>query len=66
MTIHPLFTAISAEGAEREYQGDAINVPAEGLALTWERIPSGSYLYCFGLTDLSGLVHYTDSVTIGF
>ena len=35
-------------------------------ALTWERIPSGNYLYCFGLTDLSGLVHYTDSVTIGF
>ena len=66
MTIHPLFTAVSADGAEREYQGDAITVPAEGLALTWERIPSGNYLYCFGLTDLSGLVHYTDSVTIGF
>ena len=66
MKIHPLFTAVSADGTEREYQGDEIVVPAEGLTLAWDRIPSGSYLYCFGLTDLSGQVHYTDSVTISF
>ena len=66
MTLHPLFTAVSADGAEREYQGDEITVPAEGLTLVWSRIPSGSYQYCFGLTDLSGQVHYTDSVTIEF
>ena len=66
MKIHPLFTAVSADGTEREYLGDEIEVPAEGLTLIWSRIPSGSYLYCFGLTDLSGQVHYTDSVTIDF
>ena len=66
MTIRPLFTAVSPDGTEREFEGEAITVPAEGLALTWNRIPSGSYIYCFGLTDLTGLVHYTDSVTIGF
>jgi hypothetical protein len=66
MKIQPLFTAVAADGTEREYQGDEIIVPAEGLTLTWERIPSGSYQYCFGLTDLSGTVHYTDSVDISF
>ena len=66
MTIHSLFTAVSSDGKEREYQGEAITVPAEGLTLSWSRIPSGDYLYCFGLTDLSGQVFYTDSVSIGF
>ena len=66
MILHPLFTAVSADGTEREYQGDEIIVPAEGLTLVWSRIPSGSYQYCFGLTDLSGQVHYTDSVAIEF
>lgn len=66
MTIYPLFTAVSANGAEREYEGEAITVPAEGLQLVWSRIPAGNYQYCFGLTDLSGQVHYTDSVNITF
>ena len=66
MILHPLFTAVSADGTEREYLGNEIEVPAEGLTLVWSRIPSGSYLYCFGLTDLSGQVHYTDSVAIDF
>ena len=66
MTVTPLFTAVSPDGSEREYQGTDMTLPAEGLTLTFGRIPSGSYLYCFGLTDLSGTVHYTDSVTIGF
>ena len=66
VTIRPLFTAVSSDGTERIYQGDAITVPAEGLELTWNRISGGSYLYCFGLTDLSGQVHYTDSVKIEF
>ena len=66
MTIYPLFTAVSPDGAEREYEGAALTVPAEGLSLTWSRIPAGSYQYCFGLTDLSGLVHYTDSVPVSF
>ena len=66
MEIYPLFTAISEDGEEREYTGSAIIVPEEGLALTWEKIPEGSYQYCFGLTDLSGQVHYTDSVTLNF
>lgn len=66
MKIQPLFTAVAQDGTEREYQGDEISVPAEGLTLTWERIPGGSYQYCFGLTDLSGTVHYTDSVAISF
>ncbi|MBR5109520.1 MAG: hypothetical protein IK099_04935 [Clostridia bacterium] len=66
MTVSPLFTAVSADGSEREYEGEDITVPPEGLALAWGKIPDGSYLYCFGLTDLSGQVHYTDSVTISF
>ena len=66
MTVYPLFTAVSADGTEREYEGNAITVPAGGLSLTWGRIPSGSYEYCFALRDLAGVVHYTDSVTIGF
>lgn len=66
MKIQPLFTAVSADGTEREYQGGEITVPAEGLTLDWERIPGGDYLYCFGLTDLTGQVHYTDSVPISF
>ena len=37
-----------------------------GLQLQWGRIPAGDYLYCFGLTDLAGEVHYTDSVDIHF
>ena len=66
MTIYPLFTAVGADGSEREYTGDAITVSQDGLQLTWSRIPSGSYLYCFGLADLSGQVHYTDSIAISF
>lgn len=66
MTIAPVFTAVTPDGAEREYQGPAVTVPAEGLALTWDRVPAGSYLYCFGLTDLSGTVHYTDTAAISF
>ena len=46
MKIQPLFTAVAQDGTEREYQGDEITVPADGLTLTWERIPSGSYQYC--------------------
>ena len=66
MTIRPLFTAVSEDGSEREYEGDTITVPEGGLQLQWGRIPAGDYLYCFGLTDLAGEVHYTDSVDIHF
>ena len=66
MTIHPLFTAVSSDGSEREFEGSAVTVPENGLELTWSRIPGGSYEYCFGLADLSGTVHYTDSVPITF
>ncbi len=66
MTIRPLFAATAPDGSEREYEGRAVTVPQQGLELTWGRIPAGSYLYCFGLTDLSGVVHYTDTVEIGF
>ena len=65
MTVYPLFTAVSADGSEREYAGSAITVPESGLALTREKIPEGTYAYCFGLTDLSGQVHYTESVSLG-
>ena len=65
-TVYPLFTAVSADGTEREYQGNAIVIPEEGLELTWEKIPDGHYQYCFGLTDLSGQVHYTNSVELKF
>ena len=64
MTIYPLFTAVSADGREREYEGEAITVPEGGLSLAWGKIPEGKYRYCFGLTDLSGLVHYTESVSL--
>ena len=66
MTVYPLFTAVSPDGTEREYEGDAITVTGEGLRLTREKIPGGSYQYCFGLTDLSGKVHYTESVALNF
>ncbi len=66
MTIYPLFTAVSADGTEREYEGSALTIPGEGLELTWSQIPAGRYLYCFGLTDLSGQVHYTDNVPLSF
>ncbi len=66
MTIYPLFTAVSSEGTEREYEGKAVNVPSEGLQLTWDRIPNGDYLYCFALKDIYGQVHYTDSIPISF
>ena len=65
-TVYPLFTAVAADGTEREYQGSAIVIPEEGLELTWEKIPEGNYRYCFGLTDLGGKVHYTDSVSMEF
>lgn len=66
MKIEPLFTAVSADGTEREYRGNEIVVPEGGLELTWGKIPEGHYRYCFGLTDLSGKVHYTDSVELDF
>ena len=66
MKIYPLFTAVSADGTEREYRGNEIVIPAEGLELSWGKIPAGHYRYCFGLTDLSGKVHYTDSVELDF
>jgi hypothetical protein len=66
MKIEPLFTAVSADGTEREYRGNEIIVPEEGLELSWGKIPEGHYRYCFGLTDLSGKVHYTDSVELDF
>ena len=66
MTIHPLFTAVASDGTEREYEGSAVTVPESGLELAWSRIPGGSYEYCFGLADLSGAVHYTDSVALTF
>ena len=66
MVIRPLFTAVSADGSEREYEGSEITVPDTGLELVWSKIPDGSYQYCFGLTDLSGQVHYTGNVTLEF
>lgn len=66
MTVNPLFTAVSPDGSEREYLGSAVTVPETGLKLTLSKIPDGDYLYCFGLTDLSGTVHYTDTVDIRF
>ena len=66
MTVNPLFTAVSADGTEREYEGSAIIVPEQGLELNWSRIPEGSYLYCFALTDLSGRVHYSENVPLNF
>ena len=66
MIVYPMFTAVSPDGTEREYDGAAITVPAGGMALTWGKIPGGSYEYCFGLTDLSGQVHYTDSIPMDF
>ena len=66
MTVYPLFTAVAKDGSAREYEGSAITVPEEGLEMTWNKIPAGKYQYCFGLTDLSGQVHYTESVTLSF
>ena len=66
MTIYPLFTAVASDGTEREYEGSPVTVPDGGLTLSRNRIPAGSYQYCFGLTDLSGSVHYTDSVPLTF
>ena len=66
MTVCPLFTAVSPDGTEREYAGDAIVIPEEGLRIAWSSVPGGEYLYSFGLTDLSGQVHYTDSVPVAF
>ena len=65
-TVRPLFTALSSDGAGREFEGPAVTVPAEGLSLVWERIPAGDYLYCFALTDLEGNVHDTRSVPLSF
>ena len=66
MTIYPLFTAVSADGTEREYEGSAVVIPADGAKLTWGKIPSGNYQYCFALTDLSGQAHYTDRIPLTF
>ena len=64
-TVYPLFTAVAADGSEREYEGHAFTLSAEGTELTWNRIPEGDYAYCFSLTDLSGHVHYTESIPLG-
>ena len=64
--INPLFTAVAPDGNEREYEGGAVTIPEEGLALTWGRISAGSYQYCFALTDLAGQVHYTNSIQLDF
>ena len=66
MTVYPLFTAVAKDGSAREYEGSAITIPEEGLEMTWNKIPAGKYQYCFGLTDLSGQVHYTESVPMSF
>ena len=66
MTVRPLFTAYSADGTGREFEGPTVSVPAEGLSLSWEKIPAGDYLYCFALTDLEGNVHDTLSVPLSF
>ena len=66
MTVYPLFTAVSPDGSERETEGSAVTVPEGGLSLTWGKVPEGVYRYCFGLTDLSGQVHYTGDVTLEF
>ncbi len=66
MTIAPLFTAVSADGTEHEYEGTAVTVPADGLSISWSMVPAGTYQYCFGLTDLSGRAWYTDSVPLTF
>ena len=63
-TVYPLFTAVSADGSKREYEGSAITITTEGPELTLGKIPEGKYQYCFGLTDLSGKVHYTESVAL--
>ncbi len=64
--VCPLFIAVDADGNEREYEGEAITVPAEGLTLTWARVPAGTYQYGFGLRDISGLTFYTETVPITF
>ena len=64
--LHGRYHGLQAQQVCAEIEGDEIVVPEEGLTLVWNRIPSGSYQYCFGLTDLSGQVHYTDSVAIDF
>ncbi len=66
MVVEPLFIARAEDGTEREYAGELMTVPAEGLELTWEKIPAGSYQYCFALTDLSGQVHDTEAVELTF
>lgn len=66
MQIAPLYTALNDGGEAREWEGAAITVPQEGLTLAWEPLPSGEYEYCFGLTDLSGAVQYTQSVAVRY
>lgn len=66
MQIAPLYTALNDGGGAREWEGEAITVPQEGLTLAWEPLPSGEYEYCFGLTDLSGAVQYTQSVAVRY
>ena len=66
MTVVPLYTAVDPDGSEREYAGRAITVPEAGLSLEWARVPAGKYDYCFGLTDLSGAVQYTQAIALTF
>ena len=59
MKVVPLFTAVSGDGSEREYEGEAFTVPEGNPEVAWVSLPEGEYQYCFGLTDLSGQIHYT-------
>ena len=66
MSIEPLYSALSDDGQMRERAGSAITVPQEGLTLAWQPLPAGEYEYCLGLTDLSGAVQYTQSVSLKY
>ena len=63
MTVEPLYTALDGEGHRREWAGEAIAVPPEGLTLVWQPLPPGNYEYALALTDLTGKVQYTQGVT---
>ena len=64
MVIQPVFTCIHEDGSETESLGETITVGDDGLNLVWDKVTGGSYEYCFGLKDLSGKVHYTDTVPL--
>lgn len=62
MTVEPLYTALDGDGNRRQWTGDALTVPPEGLTLAWRPLPPGDYEYCLALTDLTGAVQYTQGV----